>query len=82
EQFRTRVVSVHATGTVQDTGGQCTQRGKFRHGWSVSTTGTVQDTGGSRQGWTSGQRSRDNQRSADSKQLPRALSRRQPPGTR
>ncbi|CAI9541093.1 unnamed protein product, partial [Staurois parvus] len=94
--------SVHATGTVQDTGGQCTQRGQFRtrvvsahnrnssgHGWSVRTTGTVQDTGGQcaqqeqfraltvsslqtlsgrrlQTGMTSGQRSRDNQRSADS----------------
>ncbi|CAI9619859.1 unnamed protein product, partial [Staurois parvus] len=51
--------SVHTTGTVQDTGGRCTQRGQFRtrvvgahsgdsseHGWSVHTTGTVQDTGG------------------------------------
>ncbi|CAI9543909.1 unnamed protein product, partial [Staurois parvus] len=51
--------SVHTSGTVQDTGGQCTQQEQFRtrvvsahsgdssgHGWSVRTTGTVQDTGG------------------------------------
>ncbi|CAI9619083.1 unnamed protein product, partial [Staurois parvus] len=52
--------SVHTAGTVQNTGGRCTQQGQFRtrvisehnrdsskHGWSVHTTGTVQDTGGS-----------------------------------
>ncbi|CAI9562175.1 unnamed protein product, partial [Staurois parvus] len=113
-QFRTQVVSAHnrnssghrwsvrTTGTVQDTGDQCTQQGQFRtrvvgthsgdssgHGWSVHTAGTVQNTGGRytqrgqfrtltvrslktlsgrrlQTGTTSGQRSRDNQRSADS----------------
>ncbi|CAI9618650.1 unnamed protein product, partial [Staurois parvus] len=46
-------------GTVQNTGGRCTQQGQFRtrvvgahsrdsskHGWSVHTAGTVQNTGG------------------------------------
>ncbi|CAI9541684.1 unnamed protein product, partial [Staurois parvus] len=51
--------SVHTVGTVQNTGGRCTQQGQFRtrvvsahsrdsseHGWSVHTAGTVQDTHG------------------------------------
>ncbi|CAI9615088.1 unnamed protein product, partial [Staurois parvus] len=51
--------SVHTAGTVQYTGGRCTQRGQFRtqvvsahnrdssgQGWSVHTVGTVQNTGG------------------------------------
>ncbi|CAI9552594.1 unnamed protein product, partial [Staurois parvus] len=51
--------SVHTAGTVQDTGGQCTQQEQFRtqvvsarnrnssgHRWSVHTAGTIQDTGG------------------------------------
>ncbi|CAI9536310.1 unnamed protein product, partial [Staurois parvus] len=98
--------SVRTAGTVQDTGGRCTQRGQFRtrvvgahsgdssgHGWSVHTAGTVQDTGGRctqrgqfrtltvsslqtlsgrrlQIGTTSGQRSRDNQQSADSSSSP------------
>ncbi|CAI9617574.1 unnamed protein product, partial [Staurois parvus] len=46
-------------GTIQGTGGLCTQQGQFRkrvvcahnressgHGWSVHTIGTVHDTGG------------------------------------
>ncbi|CAI9583436.1 unnamed protein product, partial [Staurois parvus] len=74
EKFRTRVVSahcrnssghgwsVHTAGTVQDTGGQCAQQEQLR------TVSSLQTLSGRRlqTGTTSGQRSRDNQRSADS----------------
>ncbi|CAI9583437.1 unnamed protein product, partial [Staurois parvus] len=66
-------------GTVQDTGSQCAQQEKFRtrvvsahcrnssgHGWSVHTAGTTLSGRRLQTGTTSGQRSRDNQRSADS----------------
>ncbi|CAI9610765.1 unnamed protein product, partial [Staurois parvus] len=38
--------SVRTAGTVQNTGGRCTQRGQFKTRWTVHTVGTVQNTGG------------------------------------
>ncbi|CAI9566527.1 unnamed protein product, partial [Staurois parvus] len=36
----------HPAGTVQNTGGRCTQRESSEHRWSVHTAGAVQNTGG------------------------------------
>ncbi|CAI9535852.1 unnamed protein product [Staurois parvus] len=38
--------SVHTTGTVQDTGGQCTQRGQFRTGMVGAHRGDSSEHGG------------------------------------
>ncbi|CAI9537018.1 unnamed protein product, partial [Staurois parvus] len=69
--------SVRTAGTVQNTGGQCAQQGQFRtrvslcaqqgQFWTLTVSGLQTLSGRWLQtGTTSGQRSRDDQRSADS----------------
>ncbi|CAI9580720.1 unnamed protein product, partial [Staurois parvus] len=60
--------SVRTTGTIQDTGGRCARQGQFR---KLTVSGFQTLSGRMLQtGTTSGQRSRDNQRSADSSSSP------------